>query len=1229
MAQGGPPLPRVLGGHYEILEEVGRGAMGVVFRARDRETGRFVALKALHGRDPDDLYRLKNEFRSLSRIAHPNLLRLHEMVVEGGHGFFTMEHIEGGLSLAEHVRRAGGRGPEERAGAAREAALRAAFGQLALALSALHQAGKIHRDLKPSNVLVDRAGRVVLLDFGLAAEIGSELAVRSQVGSFVGTLAYMAPEQALGRPLTQAADWYSFGVLLYECLTGRSPFQGAGPAELVDRARLAIPPPESLAPGCPADLARLATGLLSVDPARRPDAALVLAAVSRAPRPAHAAPAPLRVGPFVGRRSELAQLRGLCRRPRGVEPSIAVVEGSSGIGKTALLERFVAELVADGVLVLRARCYPDERVPFEALDEAVDELSRYLASLPPEGLEVLRPRHASALRTIFPVLGRVLPPAGLEAQSGAEPHEVRRRAFLSLRELFSRVADRRPVAVWIDDLQWADPDSEPLLRELLRSPDGPPIVWLLCYRSEDRHESVLLRGLEKLLEAVPLANRLSIELGPLSADECGELALELAAPPLAPEEIEGLLADSGGSPFLLSELLRADAAPSAPAAPLALAAAVGARLRGLPEQARRLLESIAVAGGRLERDVALAAAGIEGLDRDLLRSLEHGRLLRALAAGVEGRVEIYHDQIREAIETQLAPAERAARHAALADALERGGSRDVAALFEHRRGAGEPERAAHYALLAGDQAAEQLAFDQAARFYGAALELDPTAPNPGPTLARLAEARANAGRGAEAAEVFEAAARSMTGEPAAAEALRRRAAEQYLVSGRVVEGIRVLRPLLAAHGLPFPAGSRAALAGTVAQLPALAFHYATFRPDAALGEHGRSLRIEACQSAAKGLVVVDPALGAWFAVRSLVDALRSGDALRAGGSLCVVGTSLVNVGGPLAAWGRSMLRRAERLATETADPYLEAVVAISKAQEDFVEGRFGAMLERCDRGATILAERCRGTRWERDLANMAALRALEELGRVGELEERLPGLLAEAEALDDLYAAVTFRLYAAFWKIARSEIDDARRTAREALESWGGGGSFHLQHLYELRIQVCCDLYEGEVERGLERLRAAWPALRRSGLLRHRVLRSDALALRARAALAAAAGRSAPQALLRDAARAARALARVRRPDGLATASLLGAALAHRRGDDSGALALLERAESDYAKASMALHAIYARRRKGELLGGEAGRAHVDEADRALASAGIKSPASWLAVHAPGFTALRARPASR
>ena len=507
MVPGSSPVPRVLGGQYEIVSEIGRGAMGIVFRALDRETGRFVALKALHGGDPDDLYRLKNEFRSLSRIAHPNLLRLYEMVVEGGHGFFTMEYIEDGVSLVEHVRRAGERAPVDGAEAAREAALRAAFSQLALALSALHRAGTIHRDLKPSNVLVDPRGRVVLLDFGLAAGIGSELAVLSQVGSFVGTLAYMAPEQALGRPLTQAADWYSFGVLLYECLTGRSPFRGrrTGGSSSTGRAS-SFQPRSPVHPAAAPTSHASRPGSSRSDPVERPDVGVVLAGVSPAAAPVQATPrSPLGAGPFVGRSSELEQLRQVFRSARCVEPAASRwSRAPRASARRRSSNTSSAELAADGALVLRARCYPDERVSFEALDEVGGRAE-------PLPLVALRTSSSTAL---LPA-PRVRSAQRLSrAREGAAP---RRDAQAALRRRASRgsatrlplparaaLPRRRPAAgrgvgrrpAMGGRRQRAAPPASCCGRPTLRrscgsSPTGARIA----------SSSALLHGLEKLLEA--------------------------------------------------------------------------------------------------------------------------------------------------------------------------------------------------------------------------------------------------------------------------------------------------------------------------------------------------------------------------------------------------------------------------------------------------------------------------------------------------------------------------------------------------------------------------------------------------------------------------------------------------------------------------------------------------------------------------------------------------------
>jgi serine/threonine protein kinase len=201
--------------------------MGVVYQAYDRKRRHMVALKTMQGVEASELYRFKAEFRTLAGLTHPNLVTLYELVAEGGLWFFTMELLEG-VSFLAHVRSAvspaGTRDPTDlmisRAREQPAAAthpppgltplqlgrLRATLRQLAAGVHALHQAGKLHRDIKPGNVLVTRQGHVVLLDFGLAADLdrsGEHLSLQPRL---LGTLAYMAPEQAACRPVSPASD---------------------------------------------------------------------------------------------------------------------------------------------------------------------------------------------------------------------------------------------------------------------------------------------------------------------------------------------------------------------------------------------------------------------------------------------------------------------------------------------------------------------------------------------------------------------------------------------------------------------------------------------------------------------------------------------------------------------------------------------------------------------------------------------------------------------------------------------------------------------------------------------------------------------------------------------------------------------------------------------------------------------------------------------------------------
>src|SRR5262245_61876502 len=208
---------------FAIVRRIGRGGMGVVYEAFDRERQMTVAVKTILGGDATDLYRLKREFRSLSNITHRNLATLYELFAESSPCFFTMEFING-VTFLDYVR------PSSTLDSSR---LSAALVGMTMGLSELHAHKKLHRDIKPSNVLIEAEGRVAILDFGLVMDLEAGSLGTFPEHDWFGTLAYMAPEQVSGDELCEATDWYAAGTLLFQAVTGRLPFEG-DPQTIID-----------------------------------------------------------------------------------------------------------------------------------------------------------------------------------------------------------------------------------------------------------------------------------------------------------------------------------------------------------------------------------------------------------------------------------------------------------------------------------------------------------------------------------------------------------------------------------------------------------------------------------------------------------------------------------------------------------------------------------------------------------------------------------------------------------------------------------------------------------------------------------------------------------------------------------------------------------------------------------------------------------------------------------
>ncbi len=835
------PTPTDIG-KYRIRGVLGRGGMGVVYDAGDDE--RRVAVKTVLGTKNKFVHAVRREIHALARLRHPGVVAIVDEGTHEGAPWYAMEFVDGltlrGWARALALRHtAAGKAPggddegapggeafvdavctglgTEGATVTHAGGLMAPIAgtessreettgrrgqhtglplpaealpevlvvarRLCLTLEYLHSRGLVHRDLKPDNVIVKEGGRPVVVDFGLvfhATGVVGRESIEELALLGAGTASYMAPEQVRGDGVDARADLYSLGAILFELVTGHTPFEGnSSLAVLNQHLNGETPSLAAASPWVPPALDALVTSLLEKKAQDRPaNAALVatrLADIARDVAGADAAgdavgaddgdggyatpPRPFLYRPaLAGRAAVLDALDDRLARldKRGDRGGVVLLVGPSGIGKTRVALEAARRAAGDGALVLAGEASARGARPLAPLRKVLQVVSEKCTVGGAQKTTTLVGQNAKIFAAYEPSF--VVVP-GFELFPDPEPlpaPEARRRLLASLRTTLDNLAQEQPLLVIIDDLQWADELTLAFLDHLAASEDADaPFIVLATVRAEEG---------EEVVEALGDHPRSSVlRLDRLTEDAVREMidgALGVAAPDGLVQLVEER---AGGVPFWVGEVLhagvlahllerdeagawctrdaRAAALPSAPAEIL------GLRLSAVGDDARAVLDAAAVLGRGAQPGVVQEVSGI-----DELRALEAMSELRAeqiLDDDPDEGVRFTHDKLAEAAYALLDGERRAALHGRAAAVLEArapagsgsgadgGGSvrapsdlrpaLDGPALAEqlawHHENAGAAARAVEYWLVAGDGSRRLSALKDAERCYERACAL--------------------------------------------------------------------------------------------------------------------------------------------------------------------------------------------------------------------------------------------------------------------------------------------------------------------------------------------------------------------------------------------------------------------------------------------------------------------------------------------------------------------------
>ncbi len=738
-------------GRYVTLKKLGEGGKGIVYKARDTALNRVVAIKMLKSAvSGEEAYsRFMREAQAVAKLNHPNIVSIHDIGKEDGKQFFVLEFVDG-MSLRELM----GTYPEGKCDI--QTILRIGI-DVCSALQYAHSQSVLHRDIKPENIMITQEGTAKLMDFGLAKMLGQPSI--TQEGIIVGTVAYVAPEIALGKGADVRSDLYSLGAVLYEAVTGRPPFLGEDSVKIIFSHIHDYPTsPNKLNSKAPQALAACIMKLLEKEPAKRyQNAADLLNALREIAEgflrevyvPSHKAsvvvppqrPSAMRETQLIDRVEEMNLLREAVDRAVRREGGLVFLYGEAGIGKTRLTRELGAYARLRGIQVLYGRCPALFRMdgvpPYVLWNEVIKD---YLQVCTPEQLYRVIGFYPSEVCKLVPEIKQKL---GTIPQSlPINPEQERDRLFEAVSQFMINLSKETPLLIILDDLQWTDQSSLLLLHYLARGVYREPLLLLGAYRDTDideRHPlSPVLTELnrERLLQ--------SAQLKRMSFNDVLEMIKQILEQDDVPREFCELVYEkTRGNPFFVEEVIKSLKEEeiifreenrwkikevSKIEFPKTVKSFIKARISRLDADCQNILTLASFVGNDFSFE---AICGVTNIEEDKLLELMEKLLKTGLVKErvVRGEdVYCFADVIvRDVVHEEVSHLRHRKLHCNVGNAIEKVYAKKIdehlGELAYHFLEGGDKEKALDYFLKAGEKAQTVYAHNEAFSYLQHALEL--------------------------------------------------------------------------------------------------------------------------------------------------------------------------------------------------------------------------------------------------------------------------------------------------------------------------------------------------------------------------------------------------------------------------------------------------------------------------------------------------------------------------